>query len=451
LEDTFKELGSKIIVLCHWLCKFAWVDDLVVKLKQFLLWVVPTFIISFMVSKFWFDPTMQAILHTDYWKSVLRFGEALRVTNTQYVDENKSQFQDLTDYAISGMVTNLDRHSSYYTSTEYELFKEDTHRRYVGIGVMIRKVEDGVLITRVFEGGSAEGMGLVAGDYIVKVDDQEIEGWGLSKVSSQIKGEDGTKVSLTLRTTFNKIKKVSVTRKKISISSVEGSWLDENGTGYVRLVQFTANSGSEFKNAISGLLQDGMKRMVLDLRDNSGGLLSAAVEVSDIFLPKDQLIVSIKGRENTKIREYRCQEDSMLPNLPVVILMNEGSASASEIVGGALSVLGRAKVFGENSFGKGSVQTIFPTENRTGLRLTTAMYFLPDGSTIHEKGVTPDYLVECSDENETKLRTQRYSLRMLGEEDFKQKFGFFPIEDVQLREAKQFLSNQLDYMERKNK
>jgi len=141
----------------------------------------------------------------------------------------------------------------------------------------------------------------------------------------------------------------------------------------------------------------------------------------------------------------------MLPDLPVVILMNEGSASASEIVGGALSVLGRAKVFGENSFGKGSVQTIFPTENMTGLRLTTAMYFLPDGSTIHEKGVTPDFLVECNDENETKLRTQRYSLRVLGEEDFKQKFGFFPIEDVQLREAKQFLSNQLDYRERNNK
>jgi carboxyl-terminal processing protease len=158
-----------------------------------------------------------------------------------------------------------------------------------------------------------------------------------------------------------------------------------------------------------------------------------------LFLPRDQLIVTIKGRDENEVRNYRCRSVPVLPDLPVAVLMNEGSASASEIVGGALSVSGRAKVVGEQSFGKGSVQTIFPTENQSGLRLTTAMYFLPDGSTIHEQGVTPDILVECSDENESKLRIQRHSLDIMDREEFKLQFDFAPISDVQLLEAKKLL------------
>jgi carboxyl-terminal processing protease len=306
------------------------------------------------------------------------------------------------------------------------------------------------LITRVFENGPAEESGLSMGDYIVKVDGIDIGSWDLPEVSTKIKGEEGTSVSVTVRSRNDKLNDFLVSRRKITISSVEGVVVDQNHTGYLRLVQFTSRSGKECSDAIAELLEMGMKSLVLDLRDNSGGLLSAAVEIADLFLPRDQLIVTIKGRDENEVRNYRCRSVPVLPDLPVAVLMNEGSASASEIVGGALSVSGRAKVVGEQSFGKGSVQTIFPTENQSGLRLTTAMYFLPDGSTIHEQGVTPDILVECSDENESKLRIQRHSLDIMDREEFKLQFDFAPISDVQLLEAKKLLLIESDKKNVKN-
>ena len=410
------------------------------KIKQFLFWILPTFILSFLASKLWLDPTFKEFLNISYWESIFRFGETLRIANTQYVDQNRSTNQKLTDKANTGMVTNLDKHSSYYKPVEYQLFRDDTHRRYVGIGVMIRKVDDGILITRVFDDGPAQEAGLSVGDFILKVEGNNVDDLDLGDVSSKIRGKEGTKVKIALRTEISDFREVSVERRKISISSVEGMNVDKDGVGYLHLVQFTANSGQECRGAITKLLELGMKTLVFDLRDNSGGLLQSAVEVLDIFLPKDQLVVSIKGRIQSEVRDYRCRNEAMIPDLPLLILMNEGSASASEIVAGTLSVLGRAKIVGENSFGKGSVQTIFPTDNKSGLRLTTAMYFLPDGSTIHEKGIIPDYLVECSDENETKLKIQKYSLDILDKADFRQKFGFVPIIDQQLSKAKSLLT-----------
>ena len=215
--------------------------------------------------------------------------------------------------------------------------------------------------------------------------------------------------------------------------------MDENGTGYLRLVQFTSRSGDEFREAITSLINKGAERLIIDLRDNSGGLLSAAIEVAGCFLPKGQLIVSIKGRKSDDVRNFKANSSKSFLETPVVFLMNGGSASASEIVGGALSVLGRAQIIGEQSFGKGSVQTIFPLANDSGLRLTTAMYFLPDGSTIHEQGIEPKYLVDCTDENETKLRIQRYSQELMDNETFEKQFGFLPIVDVQLRKAEEVI------------
>jgi carboxyl-terminal processing protease len=232
-----------------------------------------------------------------------------------------------------------------------------------------------------------------------------------------------------------------VNRKEINVSSVEGVQVDENGTGYLRLVQFTSRSGDEFSKAMKELRDKGMKNLILDLRDNSGGLLSAAIDITQLFISNGQVVVSIKGREKENIRKFTASSEEGYPDVPLIVLMNEGSASASEIVGGALSVLGRARIVGEKSFGKGSVQTIFPVADQSGLRLTTAMYFLPDGSTIHDQGIEPDILVECSDENETKLRIQRYSQEVLDDKSFEQQFGFYPIADVQLQKAKELLSN----------
>lgn len=409
------------------------------RFKKFFIWGVPSFVLSFLLCKVWLDPSKQSFFDSEYWNALFRFGESLRITNALYVDKNKSDYSQLTDIAISGMVTELDRHSSYYTPKQYTAFKDDTHRRYVGIGVMIRKVEEGVLVTRVFPGGPAEESGLSVGEYITKVEDEVLAGWELAEVSKRIKGEENTSVQITVRSILGEMRGISVLRKKINISSVEGMNVDQNGTAYIRLVQFTSRSGSEFKEAISDLKEKGMKRLILDLRDNSGGLLSAAIEITECFLSKGQLIVSIKGRKANDVRDYHSNTEENLSDIPMVILMNEGSASASEIVGGALSVLDRAPIIGEQSFGKGSVQTIFPMEDESGLRLTTAMYFLPDGSTIHEEGIEPQFKVDCSDENETKLRIQRYSQDIMTRETFEKQFGFIPIVDLQLGKAEEVL------------
>lgn len=409
------------------------------RFKKFFIWGVPSFVLSFLLCKVWLDPSKQSFFDSEYWNALFRFGESLRITNALYVDKNKSDYSQLTDIAISGMVTELDRHSSYYTPKQYTAFKDDTHRRYVGIGVMIRKVEEGVLVTRVFPGGPAEESGLSVGEYITKVEDEVLAGWELAEVSKRIKGEENTSVQITVRSILGEMRGISVLRKKINISSVEGMNVDQNGTAYIRLVQFTSRSGGEFKEAISDLKEKGMKRLILDLRDNSGGLLSAAIEITECFLSKGQLIVSIKGRKTNDVRDYHSNTEENLSDIPMVVLMNEGSASASEIVGGALSVLDRAPIIGEQSFGKGSVQTIFPMEDESGLRLTTAMYFLPDGSTIHEEGIKPQFKVDCSDENETKLRIQRYSQDIMTRETFEKQFGFIPIVDLQLGKAEEVL------------
>jgi carboxyl-terminal processing protease len=266
-----------------------------------------------------------------------------------------------------------------------------------------------------------------------------LAGWELSEVSARIKGEENTYVQMTIRSREGEERKVKVLRKKINISSVEGVNVDGNGTAYLRLVQFTSRSGKEFKDAIGELEKGGMKRLIVDLRDNSGGLLSSAIEVAECFLPQGQLIVSIKGRQAGDIREFKAGCPKTLANIPIMVLMNGGSASASEIVGGAWSVLGRASIVGEQSFGKGSVQTIFPLDDDSGLRLTTAMYFLPDGTTIHEQGIEPEYRVDCSDENQTKLRIQRYSQELMDLETFEKQFGFAPIIDEQLAKAREIL------------
>ena len=409
------------------------------RFKKFFIWGAPSFVLSFLLCKVWLDPSKQSFFDSEYWNALFRFGESLRITNALYVDKNKSDYSQLTDIAISGMVTELDRHSSYYTPKQYTAFKDDTHRRYVGIGVMIRKVEEGVLVTRVFPGGPAEESGLTVGEYITKVEEEVLADWELADVSKRIKGEENTSVQITVRSILGEMRGISVRRKKINISSVEGMNVDQNGTAYIRLVQFTSRSGAEFKEAISDLKEKGMKRLILDLRDNSGGLLSAAIEITECFLSKGQLIVSIKGRKANDVRDYHSNTEENLSEIPMVVLMNEGSASASEIVGGALSVLDRAPIIGEQSFGKGSVQTIFPMEDESGLRLTTAMYFLPDGSTIHEEGIEPQFKVDCSDENETKLRIQRYSLDIMTQETFEKQFGFIPIVDLQLGKAEEVL------------
>ena len=390
---------------------------------------------GFLFVGFVLNPSLKAWLDLSYWQALGKYGEALRLVNDRYVDANKSKFHHLTNMAVNGMTGSLDRHSGYYDPPSFKAFQDDTQRTYVGVGIMIRKVDAGILITRVFPEGPAEKAGICVGDFIDEVAGMSVEEWTLDRISNLIKGEEGTFVDLLVRSQAGQSRVLEVCRQKIKVASVERFAVDANGTGYLHLTQFTGTTGEEVLEAMLAMRSDGMKRMILDLRDNSGGLLSSAVEVAEIFVPAGEVIVSIRGREDFDLREFRASSNGEFQDLLVVVLINEGSASASEIVAGALSVLRGAELIGEKSFGKGSVQTIFPLSDNSGLRLTTAMYFLPDGSTIHEEGLEPDFFVSCDEDNETKLRIQRFGKRNLDSAEFEKLFGFSPIVDRQLEKA----------------
>ena len=411
--------------------------------KKFIFWIIGSGLFSsvsgFLVAHLWYNPSSRSWFDIDFWHQWLRFGEILRISHTEYYDFNDSKFKNLTDTAISKMISNLDRHSAYYTPKDYEAFQEDSNRQYFGIGIMIRKIEKGVLISKVFRDGPAEDAGLEVGDLIISVNDEEIDGLDLSEISSRIKGIAGSSVSMKfMRQEF--VQEIAVKRGQIQVSTVDQYFLDENQTGYLHLIQFGGRSQEEVAKALTEMKNNGMKNLILDLRDNTGGLLSSAIEVASFFLPQDSLVLELKGRVAVESRTYRTERITPRIEVPMVILINESSASASEIVAGALSVLGRAKTVGEKSYGKGSVQTIFKTSDQSGLRLTTAMYYLPDGSTIHERGIEPQFIVECSDENESKLRIQRnLSEDVIGKKNFGEMFGFDPVVDIQLFEAKRIL------------
>ncbi len=398
-------------------------------------------IIGFGLTNLWINPSLRTFFKPDYWHSVSKFEEALRLVNAKYVDQNESGMIKLTNQAIQGMISKLDRHSRYFGQAEYDMFHDDTHRTYVGVGIMIRLDDRGVVITRVFPASPATESGLAVGDIIQRVDDLSVEGKDLEQISNRIKGEPGTKVKISAESLLGEIKDVEVTRKKIIISSVDISNLDANGTAYIHVVQFTEKTGNEVRKALGSFKEKGMKRMILDLRDNAGGLLSGAIEVASLFVHEGEPIVIVKGRGQGQKRVFKSKGNGPYLDIPIAILLNEGSASASEIVAGALSKSERAILVGEKSFGKGSVQTIFSLTGGTGMKLTTAMYFFSDGTTIHETGIQPEHHVPCSDENQTKLRLQRHAAGAPMGKKFFDLYGFTKIQDKQLLKARTLLLN----------
>jgi len=419
----------------------SWGKGFGVKLKQVVVWGIPPFLLFIALLALWNNPVTRAYFEGDYWRAVGKFGESLRLAHARYVDDEKVEYDVLVDNALDGMTSALDRHSSYYSPPSYEEFQNDTKLQYFGIGVVIRKVEDGILIARVFPSGPADKAGVRPGDFVAEVEKTSVANLNLSQVSDLIKGEEDTTVLIVLRDFVGDFREVKVTRGRIQMSSVDDVHVDSNGTGYLRLEQFTARTVDELRIALADLEADGVKRLVMDLRDNSGGLLSAAVDVASEFLEEGKLVVSIKGRNNYPERSYHSKPKGSPRSYPLVILINEGSASASEIVAGALGVSGRAKLVGEKSYGKGSVQTVFGLKDESGLRLTTAMYYLPDGSTIHESGIIPHVNVPCNEETEAKLRIQRFQDAFSDPMGFEKLFGFVPVRDRQFDIGLSLFSN----------
>lgn len=317
-----------------------------------------------------------------------RFTDVYMRVKRNYVTEVEDK--ELLDNAIEGMLSGLDQHSAYLDEQAFEDMKVGTSGEFGGLGIEVGMEDGFVKVIAPIDDTPASRAGIEAGDLIIRLDGESVKGMSLSDAVSEMRGEKGTDITLTiLRDGEDRPLEITITRDVIQVQSVRTEIL-EDGYGYVRISNFQQRTAGDLVEAVKELQEEGdLKGMVLDLRNNPGGILNGAVGVSDAFL-EDGLIVYTEGRLEDSQFRYTASPGDVLNGAPMVILVNRGSASASEIVAGALQDHKRAVVMGQNSFGKGSVQTILPLTSSTGIKLTTARYFTPDGRSIHESGIDPD-------------------------------------------------------------
>ena len=354
-------------------------------------------------------------VENEIYKKIDLFGEVLEKINKEYVDEiNQSESMDS---AINGLLQSLDPYSAYMTPEIFEEMQTETSGEFGGLGIEVGMEAGVVKVITPMDGTPADKAGIKAGDYIVKINDTQVQGKSLSEAVDLMRGPVGSSIELTIRRrgekkalTFN------ITREIIEVQSVKSDLLDNN-IGYIRLTSFNDNSGEQIEDKIKELNKnDNLNAYILDLRNNPGGLLSQAIKISDFFLDNGE-IVSTKSRKASENRKWFAKKGDITDGKTLVVLINYGSASASEIVAGALKDHKRAIILGERSYGKGSVQSIIPLKNRGAIRLTVAKYYLPSGKSISEVGVTPDIeVVEDSDEFRIKTETDNqlsYAIKLL--------------------------------------
>ncbi|MDB6127861.1 MAG: carboxyl-terminal protease [Verrucomicrobia bacterium] len=363
--------------------------------------------------------------------------EVLQLVNENYVDAKASGYDHLAKSAIHGMVESLDPHSEFLESKDYTVLEEELSGDFSGIGVQVEMRKGHVVVIAPIANSPGERAGILRGDELLQVDHKVLEkGTTMDKVIDRLRGRPGTMVAVQMfRPSSTKTFDLTLKRELIKQESVRDARIIAPHTGYIQLTEFSDHTGAEFIEALNRLLKEGIDSLIIDLRGNPGGLLDAAVEVAEPFFKKSELIVYTQGRKPGDREDYRATADGDPLVLPIAVLINAGSASAAEVVTGALKDTGRAVIVGERSFGKGSVQSIFKLKNGEGLRLTTARYFTPGGVSIHEKGIEPQVEVVMSAEEDSKLRLQRLRSDVTDAREFKERFGFAPIEDRQLQAA----------------
>ena len=343
------------------------------------------------------------------------FGEVLEKINKEYVDEiNQSESMDS---AINGLLQSLDPYSAYMSPEIFNEMQTETSGEFGGLGIEVSMESGVVKVISPIDDTPASRAGIKAGDYIVKINDIQVQGKSLSEAVDLMRGPVGSGIELTIRRrgekkalTFN------IVREVIQIKSVKADLLEKN-IGYIRLTSFNENSGKQIKKEINKFEENkNVNAYILDLRNNPGGLLSQAIKISDFFL-NDGEIVSTKSRKSSENRKWFAKKGDLTNGKTIVVLINYGSASASEIVAGALKDHKRAILLGENSYGKGSVQSIIPLKNDGAIRLTVAKYYLPSGKSISEVGVSPDIEVdEETDDFRIKTETDNqlnYAIKLL--------------------------------------
>jgi carboxyl-terminal processing protease len=336
------------------------------------------------------------------YKTLKIFTEILDIVEKNYVEpiEPKTLIQS----AISGMMKSLDPHSSFMTPEMYKELEAETKGSFGGIGIEITIQKDILTVVSPIEDTPAFNAGIEAGDQIIKIDGKSTKDITIMEAVNKLRGPKDTKVTITImRETLTKPKDITITRDMIKVKSVKSKIFDKH-IGYLRISSFQERTTDDLVKAFNEVRDKAnpMRGLILDMRNNPGGLLNQAVEVSDLFL-KSGIIVSTKGRTKTMESKATAMDDGNEPTCPMIVLVNEGSASASEIVAGALQDNGRALIIGTQTFGKGSVQTVIPLEDGAALKLTTAKYYTPKGRSIQAEGITPDIeikFVRPSDEKE---------------------------------------------------
>lgn len=379
--------------------------------------------------------TLKTVSAQNGYEELKTFTEVISIIKKSYVDEVKTK--DLVLFAIKGMVSSLDPHSAYLTPEALKELQVETKGEFGGIGIQIG-VKEGILtVIAPIEDTPAFKAGIKAGDKILKVAGETTKKMEIHEAVSKMRGTKGTSITLTIfREGWKETKDFTIVRDIIKIKSIKPKLLSD-GIGYVKLTQFQEATANDLITALNKLKNDGMKSLILDLRNDPGGLLNIAVDTAEVFLPPKKLIVYIKNRSGEKIEYYTEKENPFFEEIPMVVLVNQGSASASEIVAGALKDWNRAIIIGVQTFGKGSVQSIIPLSDGSGMRLTTAKYYTPNGSMIHNIGITPDIIVK-QDTKDTKEHPE-----VKGKDaakDDKQKEDIFPVEvdekdDAQLQRA----------------
>ena len=384
-----------------------------------------------------FAPAWGWFSNRDLDRSADYVREVLKLVNENYVDPKAAGHDQLARQAIHGMVESLDPHSEFLESRDYSELEEELSGDFSGIGVQVELRKGRVVVIAPIADTPGERAGIRRGDELVSINGRALEkSVTMDSVVDLLRGKPGTRVEMELfRPGTQKNIRLSLVREVIKLKSVREARVLPERTGYIQLTEFSEHTGEEFGNALDRLLKEGIDSLVIDLRNNPGGLLDAAVDVAGQFFKKGELIVYTQGRKPADREEFRDEGDLEPLTLPVAVLINAGTASAGEVVTGALKDTGRAVIVGERSFGKGSVQSIFKLKNGEGMRLTTARYYTPSGVSIHEKGIAPNVEVVMTPEEDSQLRVQRLRTDITDPKEFKERFGFTPIEDRQLRAA----------------
>ena len=352
------------------------------------------------------------------YSQIAIFAKALELIRQDYVDDNKTSYHDLVTAAMKGMLSSLDPHSQFMDPNDFRDMQDDTRSRFNGLGIEVSMKNGLPTVVTAMEDTPAAKAGILSGDQILRINGTSTERMDLQDAINILRGPAGAKVSLTLlRPSTKEIKEYTLQRAEIKIQSVKGERLlppELTGPfrmGYIRLIQFNEPTADELSKAIDDLQKQGMQALILDLRNNPGGLLNSAVDVCGQFLPPNTKVVSTQGRVASQQHDYSTSTVSKpRPNFPMVLLINEGSASGAEIVAGALKDLRRAVLVGETTFGKGSVQNVLQLPDGSAVRFTTAKYYTPSRQVIQGNGVTPNISVGMTAEQERAL----YALRNAG-------------------------------------